>query len=76
MQSTSHLLSNSEQEICEETWPTDSGAGRQLTEKDIPPTLIQGKGGGLAVEAKPRICAQRSNLRILFLTKIDFKKCY
>lgn len=52
MQNTSHLLLNSEQEICEETWPTVDGAGRQLTEKAIPPTLIQGKGDGLAREAK------------------------
>lgn len=72
MQNTPHLSSNSEQEICEETWPTVGGAGRQLTEKAIPPTLIQGKGSGLAGEAKPRICAQRSNLRILFLTKKYF----
>lgn len=66
------------QEICEEAWPlllelyTVHGAGRQLTEKDMTSTLNPGEKRWLA-EAKPRPCAQWSNLRILFLTKTAFE---
>lgn len=77
MQSLSHLLSNSEQEICEEAWPllllqfanTVHGTGRRLTEKEMTSTLNPGGKKWLAVEAKTKTCAQWSNLRILFLTK-------
>lgn len=49
--------------------PTQSVIQGDLTEKDMTPTLNPGKKRWLVVEAKPRPCAQRSNSRILFLTK-------